>query len=116
MLSRETAALSAIRTIQTMQVQYESQFGRFATKLEELGPPTSGTPSAAGAALIGSDLSQGLNKGYKYTMTAVPGGYQITAIPVVFGSDGNRAFYSDQTMEIRVKSGGPATADSDVFK
>ena len=38
---RETAAMKAIQTIHTMQIQYQSQYGRFAASLTELGPPAS---------------------------------------------------------------------------
>ena len=37
--AKETSALGAIRTIHTMQVQYYSQYGKYATSLTELGPP-----------------------------------------------------------------------------
>ena len=49
MYSQETAAIAAIKTIHTAQVQYYSQFQKYATSLAELGPPASGAagPSAA---------------------------------------------------------------------
>src|ERR1035441_8309364 len=37
--ANETQAISEIRTIHEVQVQYQSQYGRFATSLTELGPP-----------------------------------------------------------------------------
>ena len=52
---RETAAIKAIQTIHQMEVQYQSQYGRYATSLAELGPPASGAPSPAAADLIGRD-------------------------------------------------------------
>src|SRR5215471_6748046 len=83
---RETAALKAIQTIHTMQIQYQSQYGRFATSLTELGPPASGAPTPAAADLISSDLAGGTKQGYKFTVAAIPGGYTINANPVVYGS------------------------------
>jgi len=113
MYSQETAAIGAIRTLHTAQVQYTSQFGRFATSLAELGPPASGGPSAAAADLIGTDLSQGEKSGYKFTMTGNPSGYVIVAVPVAYNATGSRTFYSDQTMVIRENSGPePATPQS----
>ena len=110
---RETAAIAAIQTIHKMEVQYQSQYGRYAISLTELGPPASGAPSPAAADLIGNDLSNGINKGYKFTLTGTQGGYVINANPVNFGSDGNRTFYSDQSMVIRNNFGQePATATS----
>ncbi len=110
---RETAALKAIQTIHQMQVQYQSQFQRYAQSLTELGPPASGAPGPNAADLIGNDLALGTKQGYKFTVTGTPGGYIVNAVPVVYGSDGNKTFYSDQTMVIRENWGPePATAQS----
>ena len=111
--AKETAALASIRTIHTAQVQYYSQYGRFATSLAELGPPASGAPSAAAADLIPADLASGEKHGYKFTMTGNGIEYQILAIPISFGVTGSRTFYSDQTMVIRENDGpAPATVNS----
>ncbi len=113
MYMRETAAIKAIQTIHTVQVQYQSQYGRFATTLAELGPPASGAAGAGASDLIGNDLAQGTKQGYKFTLTAIPGGYQVNANPEVYGSSGSKAFYSDQTMVIRENDGPePATQNS----
>jgi prepilin-type N-terminal cleavage/methylation domain-containing protein len=110
---RETAAMKAIQTIHTMEIQYQSQYGRFAVSLTELGPPASGAPNPASADLIGNDLANSVKQGYKFTVAGVPGGYTINANPVVYGSDGSRTFYSDQTMVIRENYGPePATVSS----
>jgi type IV pilus assembly protein PilA len=117
MSSQETAALRAIRTLHTVQVQYYSQFGRYAASLTELGPPASGTPGPAGADLIDRDLASGTKDGYKFTLTATVSGYLIHADPEEYGKSGSRAFYSDQTMVIRQNHGPePATADSPELK
>jgi len=116
MYMRETAAIKAIQTIHTVQVQYQSQFGRFATSLTELGPPASGASGATGpsaADLIGNDLAGGIKQGYKFSVTALPGGYTVNATPEVYGTSGSRSFYSDQTMVVRENYGPePATASS----
>ena len=113
MYMRETAAQAAIQTIHKMQVQYQSQYNRYAASLAELGPPVSGAPSAAGADLIGNDLAQGEKQGYTFTLTAIPGGYVINANPVTYGTSGSKSFYSDHTMVIRENSGPePATVNS----
>jgi type IV pilus assembly protein PilA len=113
MFMKETAAIKAIQTIHQMEVQYQSQYGRYAASLVELGPPASGAATQASADLIGNDLSQGTKQGYKFTLTGNQGGYVITAIPEVYGSSGSRTFYSDQTMVIRQNYGPePATANS----
>jgi type IV pilus assembly protein PilA len=114
---RETAALNSIQTIHKVQVQYQSQYGRYAASLVELGPPASGAPSPAAADLIGEDLAPGEKQGYRFTLTASQGGYIVTAVPVTYGTSGNKSFYSDQTMVIRENYGPePATAQSKVIK
>src|SRR5579885_2699750 len=113
MYMRETAAVKAIQTIHQMEVQYQSQYGRYATSLAELGPPQSGNPGPAAADLIQRDLSEGEKQGYKFTVTATQGGYIVQAQPVSYGSSGRKSFYSDQSMVIRENDGPePATASS----
>jgi type IV pilus assembly protein PilA len=115
--AHETAAIKAIQTIHTMQVQYNSQYGRFATSLTELGPPASGAANAASADLIDSGLAAGEKSGYKFTMTGNQGGYAISAVPVAYGNTGSRTFYSDQSMAIRENDGPePATVSSKELK
>src|SRR5215467_1606990 len=113
MFMRETAAIKAIQTLHQMEVQYQSQYGRYATTMAELGPPASGAPSPASADLIGNDLAQGEKQGYKFTLTGNQAGYAINANPTSYGSSGTRTFFSDQTMVIRQNFGAePATVNS----
>jgi len=113
MFARETAAIKAIQTIHSAQVQYNSEYGRFAASLTELGPPASGGPTAAAASLIGNDLAGGEKGQYRFTMTANESGYAINAIPLHYGSSGSRSFYSDQNMLLRENDGPePATTNS----
>ena len=115
--AKETSALGAIRTIHTMQVQYYSQYGKYATALTELGPPASGAEGPAAAGLIDSTLASGEKGGYKFTLSANSGGYIINAAPVAFGVSGSRTFYSDQSMVVRQNFGQePATANSPEIK
>jgi prepilin-type N-terminal cleavage/methylation domain-containing protein len=104
--AREVAALQAIKTIHTGQVQFYSEYGRYATSLTELGPP-------AAADLIGNDLASGEKQGYRFTVTGNAGGYVVNANPVVYGTSGDKSFFSDQTMTIHENDGPePATAQS----
>jgi len=115
MHAQEMSAVAEVRTINQAQVQYQSQFGQYATSLAQLGPPaTAGAaegPAAAG--LIPGSLASGSASGYNFTVAATPGGYSVTAVPKAFGSTGRRTFYSDQTAVIRENWGqDPASATS----
>jgi type IV pilus assembly protein PilA len=115
MHAQEMAAIAEIGTIQKAQVQYYSQFGQYATTLSQLGPPTSSGaaegPQAAG--LIPASLANGSGSGFNFTITQIPTGYALTAVPKAFGSTGRRTFYSDQTGIIRENWGqDPATQQS----
>jgi type IV pilus assembly protein PilA len=101
----ETSAIKAIQSLNTAQVQYNSQFGRYARSLSELAAPAYN--------LIPADLASGESRGYKFSMTEKPGGYTIQAMPTAFGHTGVRTFYSDQSLRIRENYGAePATAES----
>ena len=117
MYAMEMAAIQNLKTIHTVQTQYYSQFGRNAATLTELGPPTGGQMGPASADLISSDLASGIKQGYKFTLTATPTGYSISAVPVAYGNTGRRSFFTDQTQIIREHYGPePATAESPEIK
>lgn len=115
--AQEMAAVQRIRTIQVAQTQYFSQFGRFATRLEELGPPEGGAAGPAAADLIPGDLAKGIKTGYRFILAGGPTGYAINANPVNFGATGRRTFFSDQSNVIRQNWGPePATVNSPELK
>lgn len=117
MNANEMAVIREIQTINTMQTQYMSQFGRFATTLAELGPPTSGGPGPQAADLIPATLSTGEKDGYIFTMTGTPSGYTLNANPKVYNTSGRRTFFSDQNMIIHQNwSAEPANTSSPEFK
>lgn len=99
---QETAALRMIQAIHTAEVQYNSQYGRYAISLQELG--------------FSATSSDGTRLGYKFSLAGAGSGYVVNANPVTYGTDGNRTFFSDQTMVIRVNNGPePASAVSQEF-
>ncbi len=112
-LALETAAMKAISTIHVAQAQYQSQYGRFAATMVELGPPVTGSPSASSAKLIGSDLASGEKGGYKYNLVASDFGYSIHANPIAFNKTGDHTYFSDESLVIRQNSTSePATETS----
>jgi type IV pilus assembly protein PilA len=113
MRALELGALKAISTIHTAEAQYQSQYGRYASTLAELGPPATGAPSAACAGLISGGLASGQKSGYKYSLQPTDVGYTISANPVAFNNTGKRTFYSDQSLITHQNSTAePASAAS----
>ncbi len=117
MHTQEMAAVEQIKTIQAGQAMYYSQFGRFATKLEELGPPAGGPAGPNAADLSPGDLAKGIKTGYQFTVVGGPNGYTVNANPVTFGSTGRRTFFSDQSHVIHENwTAEPATINSPEIK
>ena len=113
MSSHETAAISEIKTIHNAQVQYYSQFGKYATSLAQLGPPISGADGPEAANILPQSLASGKKSGYVYTVSGTATGYTVSAVPESFGGSGRRTFYSDQNLVIRNNWGAePATPAS----
>lgn len=119
MNAQEMRAASELRTINTAQQQYISQFGHYATSLAELGPPTGGNaaegPSASG--LIPAGLATGVSSGYNFTVNGTAGGYSVLAVPQTYNGTGRRSFFSDQSLTIHQNWGQePATQQSAELK
>ena len=117
MHANEMAVLKELETVYTAQTQYHSQFGKFAQTLTELGPPSGGALGASGAGLIPKTLAQGEHNGYRFAMAGIPGGFAATAVPVAFGSTGQRTFFMDQNKSIKQNwSQETANAQSEEFR
>ena len=116
MNAREMAAVRQIHTIHTVQAQYMSQFGKYATVMTELGPPAGGAPGPAAADLIADDLAKGEKNGYRFAVAGSATGYTVLAIPSTYGTTGRRTFFSDQTGVIRQNWGAepPTVASPEV--
>jgi hypothetical protein len=98
--ANEMAVIRELQFINTTQIQFRSQFQRYATTLAELGPLTAGD-----------------HDGYMFMLTPTPGGYVVHANPKVFGRSGRRTFYTDQDGLIRQNwSAEPANTNSTEFK
>ena len=114
MAAYEMAAIRALHTINTAQIQYFSTYGRYAQSLMELGPmPGNATPSPAAADLLSGDLSSGIKSGFVFTMVGTPGGYTVNGDPQTFGVTGSRTFYTDHTNIIRNHFGNEPASEND---
>jgi type IV pilus assembly protein PilA len=92
----DLAVVRELQSINTIQAQYKSEFGKYAATLGELGLPASGDKD-----------------GYLLIMTATPSAYVVRANPKVFGRSGRWTLYTDQSAVIRQnRSAEPANAGS----
>jgi len=116
MAAREIAVLREVLRINTAQAQYRSRFGKFASMLAQLGPPSTGVtgpPGPAAADLIPASLASGEKDGYTFILTATSQGYTVNANPKIHNSSARRTFYADQNMIIHQNwSAEPANAGS----
>jgi type IV pilus assembly protein PilA len=121
MAANEAAAVSALRTLATEEVNYDAAYSSgFSMTLANLGPPPPGNaadPSTAG--LVDVELASGIRGGYHFIYTPIdpsgsgrPGGYEVNANPISPGITGQWYFYVDQSNVIRQNYGAPADKTS----
>ena len=112
-MAYELGAIEACRTINTAQIQYFAQFGRYAANLNELGPiPGNATPSPAASDLIPETLVDGLHSGYAYSMIGTPSGYSVNADPQSTNT-GTRTFFTDHSTIVRYRYGTEPASELD---
>lgn len=121
MAANESAAASALRTLATVEVNYDSTYQvGFAPTLAALGPPAAGVQaSQTNAGLIDESLASGVRGGYQFIYTPLGSGtitgYTINANPISPGSTGQWYFYVDQTNVIRHQQGSVAGPSSSLL-
>jgi len=103
----ESAAVGALRTLNTAQITYNSTYPTvgYSSTLTNLGDGGTSTncggstlPTSANACLIDSALELGFRSGYNFSVSNVTGTpastYQFIAVPAQPGYSGNRYFCS----------------------
>ena|SRR5579872_6417458 len=116
MAANEASAVGSLRTINTASVSYSSSYGiGYPAALSDLAPST--LPTSTAADLVDAVLVTGIKSGYVFTYTpgSVGSGgeittYSITADPIAPGSSGQRGFFTDQSLVIRVNATGSASS------
>jgi type IV pilus assembly protein PilA len=116
--ANESAAVSAVRTINTAEVTYSASWGSgYSANLASLGGVSPClVATAASACLIDPLLSTAPNTKSGYTfaelgntlVSGVNNGFEVNATPAVVDVTGKRAFCSDQTGVIRFDATGGA--------
>jgi len=111
--ANESAAVGALRTLNTAQISYNSAYPTvgFASSLPNLGGTSCTPPSSTGACLIDTALQGGQKSGYSFSVTGVSGTpastYQMIASPIAPNQTGVRYFCSFADAVVRVN---PTTA------
>jgi type IV pilus assembly protein PilA len=108
--ANESAAVGALRTLNTAQISYNSAYPTvgFASTLTVLsqGDSTCNPPDSGGACFIDSALASGTKSGYSFALSGVSGTpastYQFIASPVAPNQTGVRYFCSFADAVIRV--------------
>ena len=121
--ANQASAVGSLRTLNTAEITYATTYNTgFTTTLGNLGPPTSGNPTATAAGLIDSVLSGGTatastssKSGYSFLYTAGAtdasgrvNTYGITATPVTVGTTGTNYYFTDMSGVIRQNSAAVA--------
>jgi prepilin-type N-terminal cleavage/methylation domain-containing protein len=109
MSAAETAVIREMQTIHQAQLQYYSQYGKYAGTLAELGPKRNGQ----GSGLIPGSLASGRKDGYIFTLSGGGDMFWVSAVPTTFDVTGSRTFFIDQSGIVHFNRGSePATENS----
>src|SRR5271168_3119299 len=101
MAANESAAVAALRTLATQEVNYNSSWGAgYSPTLASLGPPLPGAvASPTNADLVDQVLASGIRGGYQFLYTPLipngstaPTGYTVSAGPISPGITGEWYF------------------------
>jgi type IV pilus assembly protein PilA len=109
MAANEASAVSSMRTLNTVMVEYNNTYGTDPPNLASLAPAT--TPSSTAADLVDQLLSTDPATKSGYTITYTSGGgtpvttYTMIAAPVS-SATGQRKFFTDQSGVIRQTTDG----------
>lgn len=123
MAANEASALGSLRTINSACAAYATEYKSFPSSLANLGPGTNPSAKAAGliskaAGLISDVMASRQKSGCLFTYAPGPSqngvilSYEVQADPLTPGATGVRHFFTDESGIIRVRMGGPATAES----
>jgi len=120
MAANESAAVGALRTLNTAQVSYNSAYPSvgYASTLTALGGSSCAPPSSSSACLIDTSLAGGLKSGYTFTLSNVSGTpnstYNVIATPVLWNYSGIRYFCSFADAVVRTSATTISNCDTTI--
>jgi type IV pilus assembly protein PilA len=118
--ANESAAVAALRTLNTAQISYNSAYPSvgYASSMANLGGTSCAPPSSSGACLIDTVLAAGQKSGYSFALSNVSGTpnstYTFIAGPIAFNNSGMRYFCSFADAVVRVSLTAITTCDPTV--
>jgi type IV pilus assembly protein PilA len=118
--ANESAAVAAVRTLNTAQISYNSAYPSvgFASTLSALSGTSCAPPTSTGACLIDTALAGGQRTGYSFSLTNVTGTpnstYNFFASPISYNYSGMRYFCSYSDAVVRVSMTAITTCDNTV--
>jgi len=105
MAANESSAVASLRTINTAQISYYSEYPTigFAAVLSNLAGTCTGTtvPTSAGTCMIDTTLGSGSKSGYSFAVAGTATGYQAAAWPANENHTGVNSFCSVQDAVVR---------------
>jgi type IV pilus assembly protein PilA len=115
--ANESAAVGALRTINTAEISYNSAYPTvgFAGSLSVLAGTCNGTaPTTSGACLIDTQLGSGIKSGYSFSAapsgSAPAGSYEAVATPLTPNQTGVRYFCSFADAVVRYSTASLTTS------
>jgi type IV pilus assembly protein PilA len=120
MAANESAAVAALRTLNTAQISYSSAYPSvgFAGTMGALAGTSCNPPNSGGACLIDTALAGGTKSGYTFALSNVSGTpnstYNFMATPVLWNYSGIRYFCSFADAVVRTSMTTIATCDTTV--
>jgi prepilin-type N-terminal cleavage/methylation domain-containing protein len=118
--ANESAAVAAIRTVNTAQITYNSAYPTvgFASTLSALSGTSCTPPTSSSACLIDTVLGGGQRSGYNFALSNVTGTpsstYNAIATPIVWNYSGMRYFCSYSDAVVRVSMTAITTCDNTI--
>jgi prepilin-type N-terminal cleavage/methylation domain-containing protein len=120
MSANEASAVSAVRTVNTAQISYESAYPTvgYASTLTALGGTSCTPPSPTSACLIDTQLASGTKNGYTFALSVATGTpvatYEVIATPTVPNQTGVRYFCSFGDVVVRYAPTAITNCDASV--
>lgn len=117
--AREQSAIDALQDLAQAIDTYQHGFGKLPESLAQLGPPAKGGVSPEAAKLIDAGLAGGEKNGYKFRYrvfapaNSETPGFEIAAVPALYGKSGTRSFLLDQDGKIHGADNHGAVATVD---